>query len=153
MTDKYIETKYGYDVINGGAKVNVITKVAELTTENASGDIIRFATLPAKAVITRIVIGCTALTGLTDTDLGIYKTNEGDILDADLFMDGQTLATASKSLNGLQTVSVANSNKNIKDLYDVVNTADLQEQFVDVALTLNATPTASGSVSIMIEYC
>ena len=77
----------------------------------------------------------------------------GDTLDTDLFMDGQTLATASKSLDGLQTVSVANSNKNIKDLYDVVNTADLQEQFVDVALTLNATPTASGSVSIMIEYC
>ena len=153
MTDKYIETKYGFAGATDGAVATSIIKVIAEEEVFTAGDILRIATLPTIAIIKKITIGCSALTGAIDNDLGIYKQNSGDVLDGDLLMDGQTFATASKTLDGLKDVSVANANKNLKDLFEAVNTTlTCDEQFVDIGLKINTANTATGAISIKIDY-
>lgn len=153
MTDIYVEKKYGFEIHNGGAQTNTILKNIDITEENTTGDIIRVATLPKQSFITNITIGCTSISGLSDVDLGIYKTDFGNVLKKDLFSKNQNLETETRTIDGLKSVEISNISKNIKDLYDIVNSDDLQEQFVDVALTLNSKPASAGSIVIKIEYC
>lgn len=147
------DTRYQNSNNANGASVNQMVLSFPVTTAaNATGDILRICTLPSNAVLTSVVVGCTAITSLTNVDFGIYDTleNGGAVLDADLFMDGQTLASASKVLDGLSAVSVENAEKNITEL--ATSSVLANDKFIDLALTLNATPTADGFVSIKISY-
>ena len=152
-TDKYANINK-YEIYGGSLKI--ATSNIEIKSADASnGDIFRVATLPIIATIVKVEIGTTALTSATDNDLGFYKVNGGDVVDVDILADGQSLATASKSIEGLKDVSVANMNKTIKDLYKAVNstgTALNNEKYVDVALTINTAPTANGNISVKIYY-
>lgn len=152
-TDKYANINK-YEIYGGSLKI--ATSNIEIKSADASnGDIFRVATLPIIATIVKVEIGTTALTSATDNDLGFYKVNGGDVVDVDILADGQSLATASKSIDGLKDVSVANMNKTIKDLYKAVNstgTALNNEKYVDVALTINTAPTANGNISVKIYY-
>lgn len=156
MTDVYVNTtKYTNSKVNNGGKITSLKTVFGITTDDDTGKVIRLATLPATATLIRVVIGCTAITGLTDTDLGVYEAGIGGAaIDADILMDGQTLASASKVLDGLQTVTVANSIKNIKDLVNAVagSTVISSDKYVDIAMTLKADASTTGDVSVLIEY-
>lgn len=141
--------------IDAGSVRTIIANISIASADAANGDIYRVATLPVDAVITNVKIKTTALTSATDNDLGFYKTQNGSVVDADILADGQTLASASKSLDGLKDVSVANTGKTIFDLYKAVNSAGTAldgEKYVDVALTINTAPTANGNISIEIDY-
>ena len=141
--------------VDAGSVRTIIANISIASADAANGDIYRVATLPVDAVITRVLIKTTALTSATDNDLGFYKTNGGDVADADILADGQTLASASKSLDGLKDVSVANTGKTIYDLYKAVNSAGTAldgEKYADVALKLNTAPTANGNISVEIDY-
>lgn len=141
--------------IDAGSVRTIIANISIASADAANGDIYRVATLPVDAVITNVKIKTTALTSAIDNDLGFYKTQNGSVVDADILADGQTLASASKSLDGLKDVSVANTGKTIFDLYKAVNSAGTAldgEKYVDVALTINTAPTANGNISVEISY-
>lgn len=141
--------------IDAGSVRTIIANISIASADAANGDIYRVATLPVDAVITNVKIKTTALTSATDNDLGFYKTQNGSVVDADILVDGQVLVGASKSLDGLKDVSVANTGKTIYDLYKAVNSAGTAldgEKYVDVALTINTAPTANGDISIEIDY-
>ncbi len=156
MTDVNVNTtKYINSKVSNGAKTSTLKVMFPITTDDDTGKVIRFCTIPATALITKIQVGCTAITGLTDSDIGVYEAGVGGaVIDADIFMDGQTLASASKVLDGLQTVSVANSVMNIKDLVNTVasSTVISSDKYVDIAMTLKADASTTGNVSILIEY-
>ena len=141
--------------VDAGSVRTIIANIKITSADAANGDIYRVATLPVDAVITRAVIKTTALTAATDNDLGLYNTDGRGVVDADILADGQTLASASKSLDGLKDVSVANTGKTICDLYKAVNSAGTAldgEKYVDVALTINTASTANGNISVEIDY-
>ncbi len=134
---------------NGAVLKEMSIPVAITAAGNLTGDILRLCTLPTSAIITEVLVGCTAITDLDDADLGVYETleNGGAAINADCFMDGQTLETASKVLNGLGAVAVADLHKDIKDLESLT-----ASKYVDIALTLKATPSVDGSINVKITY-
>lgn len=135
----------------GDAKIGVETY--EKTAADNDTSVLRFMKdVPVETVLADVKVMCDALSGATDTDLGIYLPNLGAVLDKDLFMDGQTLASASKTLDGLGAVDRANYGKTIKDLYETVNSTTLPASVrtVDIALTGNTFGTATGTITLVV---
>jgi hypothetical protein len=112
------------------------------------GSVYRLGRIASNAIIYEIVIACTAITGGTDWDLGLYEAGAGGaVVDADLFMDGQTLASASRVLDGMSNVSVANLNKRVYELLGL--TSDPCKVY-DLALTANTVGTVAGNVAVKV---
>lgn len=136
--------------LTGDAKLGVATY--EKTASDNDTSVLRFfKDVPVEMVLADVKVMCDAITGATDTDLGIYLPSGGAVLDKDLFMDGQTLASASKTLDGLGAVDRANYGKTIKALYEAVNatTLDPSVRFVDIALTGNTFGTNTGTITLV----
>lgn len=156
MTDIYVNsTEKTTSKVSNGAKLSALKVMFGITTSDDTGDIKRLCTLPSTATITKIQVACTSITGLSDIDIGIYNTGvSGAVIDADILADGLDVSSASKVLDGLTTVSVANSIMNIKDLVNTVasSTVIASDKFVDVAITLKADATTTGNISVLIEY-
>jgi hypothetical protein len=111
------------------------------------GSVYRIGKINSNAMIYDIVIACTAITGGTDWDLGLYDVDFGPVVDKDLFMDGQTFATASRTINGMSAVTVTNLNKRVYELLGLPS--DPLKQY-DLALTANTVGTANGSVTLKV---
>lgn len=111
------------------------------------GSVYRIGRIASNAIVYDIVIACTAITGGTDWDLGLYETDLGPVVDADLFMDGQTLAVASRSLDGMSNVAVADLNKRV---YELLGLSSDPCKVYDLALTANTVGSADGSVAVKV---
>lgn len=124
----------------------------EKTAADNNGSVLRFfKDIPVEFVLAEVTLMCDAIAGATDTDLGIYLPNGGAALDADLFMDGQTLASASKTLDGLGIVDIANRHLTIKDLFEKVSGTTLETRTVDIALTGNTFGTNTGTITLRVR--
>lgn len=98
-----------------------------------------------------ITVKTTAITSGTDYDLGVYNSRTGAVVTKDLFMDGQTLATASRILDGLSNVSLANlgARKTIAELLGLTPSTAKSEY--DIVLTANTVGSAAGDVVVVIR--
>lgn len=140
---------------NGGTRTVAVT--FELAAADDDGSVYRLARINSSEVLLRATIMCDAITGGTDFDLGLYNVTtaagNGTVVDKDIFMDGQTLASATKTIDGLQTVDIANRTKNVIDLLNTVNSTTLKDsgQDYDIALTGNTVGTAAGTVTVLLE--
>ena len=112
VEDKYVDsaTAAGNTAEPGANGHEVIRMVA--TVEVAAGDddgskYRFFKAVPSSFRPIACTVMCDAITAGTDYDLGLYDVNLGAVVDKDVLMDGQTLATASKALNGLGIVDIA----------------------------------------------
>ena len=135
-----------------GAKFQTIIETVEIASGDDNGSKYRVARLQANAVIKEINVFCDAITGGTDYDLGIYEipeTNDGAAIDKDCFMDGQTLASASKAINGFSIVDIANYGKQV---WELAGLTEATNKAVDVVLTGNTSGTATGTVTVQITY-
>lgn len=135
-----------------GAKFQTIIETVEIASGDDNGSKYRVARLQANAVIKEIKILCDAITGGTDYDLGIYEipeTNDGAVIDKDCFMDGQTLASASKTINGFNAVDIANYGKQI---WELANINEATSKAVDIVLTGNTVGSANGTVTVQVTY-
>jgi hypothetical protein len=99
----------------------------------------------------------TAITSLSDVDIGVYAPGYGEVYKKDLLADGITLVTAKARSSAVETYSptILNSQLSIRQLENTINgaTAKIKEGMpVDLALTLNATPTVAGTVCVEVEY-
>jgi hypothetical protein len=140
--------------------VKSFIKTFQIDFTLAVGSVIRFARLPVSATIKHIVIGCDALTGLSKVNVGIYKVKDQsqaddstEALDDNQYANEISLVAASKNISGVSAVAVQNANLSILSLYEALNPdAKLVDKFADVALTLKTAATASGYVSVKVEY-
>jgi len=135
-----------------GAKFQTIIETVEIASSDNDGSTYRLARLQANAVIKGINIFCDAITGGTDYDLGIYdipETNNGAVIDKDCFMDGQTLASASKAINGFSVVDIANYGKQV---WELAGLTEATNKAVDIVLTGNTVGSANGTVTIQVTY-
>jgi hypothetical protein len=82
----------------------------------------------------------------------VYKTNLGAVIDRDILMDGQTLATALTRATGhqigLKDVNVDAVRSTLATLSGQTNPDDSY----DLALTANTVGSAAGTVSILAEF-
>lgn len=146
---EYSTIEQTYDSLDAlfatGKRVKVIRASATITNgTHASGDIFRVAKgipLNTKVVSVFVPAATTGITGLSDVDLGVYKSNGGAVIDKDILIDGQSFASS---------VSVGDINDAVgyKTLGELLSLNNSQEYAggVDIAFTLNATPSASGTL-------
>ena len=140
---------------NGGTRTVLVT--FEVAAADDDGSIFRLAKINSSEVLLRAILMCDAITGGTDYDLGIYEVTtpagSGAVVDKDIFMDGQTFASATKTIDGLQTVAIENRVLNVTDLLNVVNTTTLKDsgKSYDIALTANTVGSAAGTITAILE--
>lgn len=96
-----------------------------------------------------MTVMCDAITGGTDYDLGLYNPVTGLVVDKDLFMDGQTLASASRVLNGMSAIAIENIGKTIAELLSLNPSTALP--YYDLVLTANTAGTAAGDVVVIAD--
>lgn len=110
-----------------------------------------FTNVPSSFRPIRGTLMCDAITAGTDFDIGLYDSRTGSVVDKDVLLDGQTLASASKTLNALGSVDIADigAKKTLAELLNLtINQA--QSQY-DIVLTGNTVGSAAGDVVVILE--
>lgn len=160
VENKYVNTSIAAGTFADStynSQTKTIIQTFEVAAADDDGSIYRLARINSNEILLKATIMCDAITGGTDYDLGIYKpttvAGSGAVVDKDIFMDGQTFASATKTIDGLQTVDIANRTLNVVDLLNIVNTTTLanSNQEYDIALTANTVGTAAGTVTVILE--
>lgn len=147
------------------SSVGVEAKLIFVTFEVAAADddtsVFRLATLVNSAVLQDIAVACDAITAGTDWDLGLYRPlyMDGLEVDKDVFMDGQSLASAvdfgyATALDGMDNVNIDSYGKALWEhaghSITAIPVTALPEY--DIAYTANTIGTAAGTVSTRILY-
>lgn len=136
----------------GGHELVVFEGYASIAAADDDGSIYRIVKdIPSSFRPVRATVQCTAITGGTDFELGVYDRNLGAVVSKGLFMTNQTLATASRALDGLANVTVADlgARKSIAELLGL--TPSSAKPAYDLALTGDTVGTAAGDVRVILE--
>lgn len=156
VENKYVDdsTALGLTAEPGAGANEIITFIAteELAAADDDGSVYRFfKDVPSSFKPVEIVVMCDAITGGTDFELGLYDRNFGAVVSKGLFMTGQTLASASRTINGLAAVDIADigAKKSIAELLSLTPTT--AKPAYDVALTGDTVGTAAGTVTIIMH--
>ena len=160
-------SKKAQNVTDGG-KVRFLRDTVEIAAADDDGSKYRLARIPANAVISSIVIATDAITGGTDFDLGFYDTpevNAGAVIVADALVDGQTLASASRVLDGTSNVDIADLAKKAWEALEkftgrshthlVIGRSEEKISFQDIQAQprkIISSPTWSGIESEKVSY-
>lgn len=131
----------------GGSRALITVQSFEIAAADDDGSVYRIGRIASNALLLDCKIACSAITGGTDFDLGLYHINKGDAVDADLFMSGQSFASASRAIDGLSAVDVKDANKRIWELLGLPKDPMIQ---YDLAITANTVGSADGEVSIKL---
>jgi len=131
----------------GGSRALITVQSFEIAAADDDGSVYRIGRIASNALLLDCKIACSAITGGTDFDLGLYHINKGDAVDADLFMSGQSFAVASRVIDGLSAVDVKDANKRIWELLGLPKDPMIQ---YDLAITANTVGSADGEVSIKL---
>lgn len=131
--------------------VRIVGTAAVVAADDNNSTYLLAAAVPSSFVPVKATIMCDGITGGTDFDVGVSDPATGDAVDKDLFVDGQTLATASRTLDGLSAVDIADigANKSIADLLALTPSTALPAY--DLVLTGNVVGTAAGDVVYILE--
>lgn len=138
---------------SGDTEVTIVA-TEEIAAADDDGSVYRFFSgVPSSYIPTEITIMSDGITGGTDYDLGLYKQGVGGAaVDADVLMDGQTMASALTRATGhqlgLQTVDIADAGKTLGELS---GQTDVDGGY-DIALTANTVGTAAGTITILAKF-
>lgn len=129
--------------------VHVVT--FEKPTDTDNGSIFRLGKFPTSLIPYRVTVKCDALSGATATSLGAYKADGGDVINKNLLMTAQTLASASKVLDGAANVDIALlGTSTLAELLGY--TAANAPSEVDLALTLDTAGSAAGTITVEFHF-
>lgn len=131
--------------------VTIIGYAAPAVADDDGSTYLIAKSVPSSFRPVSITVKTTAITNGTDYDLGVYQAGTGVVVTKDLFMDGQTLASASRTLDGLANVSLANlgARKTIAELLSLTPTT--AKSSYDIVLTANTVGSAAGDVVVEIR--
>ena len=149
MATRYLSTDGLSGARASGSKVQAHVFKVDVKSTDASGDVLVLAPISGEFIVTSVNYYSAGVTGLTSVALGVYKAERigGAVIDADMF-DAAIDVAASGADAGLTAVTTANRYKTIRELAGT--DAGDPSQF-DLALTLNANPTADGTLTIVVE--
>jgi hypothetical protein len=159
VEDKYVGTltaagKLEKAALVSGDKIIVMVATEETAAADDDGSVYRFfKSVPSNLIPVEITIVTDGITGMTDTDLGLYKVGVGGaVVDKDVLMDGQTLASALTRASGhqlgLANVNIADLGKTLAEL-SAQTKPDLS---YDICLTANTVGSGAATVSIIAKF-
>lgn len=159
VEDKYVDSnlaagKLAKSALSIGSKTVTIVATGEIAAADDNGSIYRFfKSVPSTYIPVEITIMTDGITNGTDYDLGLYEVGAGKaVVDQDVLMDGQTMASALTRATGhqlgLQTVDIANLGSTLGELS---GQTDVDPAY-DIALTANTVGTAAGTISIIATF-
>lgn len=144
---------------NKGEKLVSMTATFEKAAGDSDTSVWRlFKGLPSGLKPKKIVVMCDAISGFTSADLGFYPTDGGLIAtsadgDKDILMAAQTLASASRVLDGMAAVDLPDiGKKSIADLLGHSVELGTDKGFYDLALTGNTVGGNAGSVTVQADF-
>lgn len=156
VEDKYVDanTVLGNTAEPGANGQEVVRMIAtvEIAAADDDGSKYRlFKDVPSSFKPHRITVMCDAITGGTDYELGVYDRNLGAVVSKGLFMTGQTLASASRVLDGLAAVDIADigAKKSIAELLSLTPTT--AKPAYDITLTGDTVGSGAGTVTVILE--
>lgn len=147
---------------NSGALANSFVSKAELFSEidivpivaaDSIASIYRIFRIPSNARLSSLSLFNTAITGAA-ANIGLYDTpttNSGAVIDADFFAIAQTLATVQTGLNVL-TGNVLTPINRARRVWETLGLPIDPNRMFDVALTLTAAATATGTAGLTVAY-
>ncbi len=159
VQDKYVNAnlvsgKHSKAIASVGTEQITMVQTVELAAADDDGSVYRFfKDVPSTYIPVNITVACDAITSGTDFDLGLYKVGVGGaVVDKDVLMDGQTLATALTRATGAQlglaAVDLADAAKSLGTLSAQTNV----DPSYDIALTANTVGSAAGTVTIIATF-
>lgn len=154
-TDRYVNSNVLANnkdaALVGGADTIVMSQaVAKTALDNDTSVLRMFKAVDSSLAPIHGILKTTAISGATDVDMGVYKTNGGAVISKDCLLNGQTLASASKILDALADVAVADFGK---PLYLLAGqTAAAHDDAMDIALTGNTFGTNTGTISVTLIF-
>lgn len=170
VVDRYVDTT---DINSSGALIQ------PQATLNANGSVMRtafvtfevlaadsdtsvyrlFKALPASLVLLDVKIACDAITAGTSWDLGLYLTDLGAVISANVFMSAQTFASAldfggPTTIDGMDNVAIENYGNALWQHagHSQTTIPRTDKAAYDLCLTANTVGSADGTVSVIIEY-
>jgi len=137
-----------------GAPIRGIKAIVAIAANDSATSKWRIARIPSNAILHQITISTTAQASSTDFDLGVaYSPNKNSGITptnaVNCLADALTLITASRALDGLKDVSIANS---FKELWELAGLSVDPCCDLDIIFTANTIGTAGGTVGFKIEY-
>jgi hypothetical protein len=138
---------------NAGSLLRKVVTSFEVEAADDNGSIYRVAKLPVTAIVHSLRVGCDAIAGFTDPQVGVYKPLElgGAVIDVDCLMAATDLHNGQAIAEALATV-LADRGKDILSLAGVTDANKVKYGTVDVAVTTAAGVSAAGTVVVEIEY-
>lgn len=141
------------------ARVKESVDTIEITNGDSIASIYRMARVHSSWRISQILAFMDAITSAA-ADVGLYDiaANGGAVVDVDFFASAQSLATA--SLVGIDVTHEAAGAGNQfgeianirKALWEALGLTADPNKYYDIAFTLTAAATATGTLSVMVRY-
>ncbi len=159
VQDKYVNSnlaagKKSRPIASVGENQITMVQTLEIAAADDDGSVYRFfKDVPSTYIPVSITVACDAITSGTDYDLGLYKVGvAGAVVDKDVLMDGQTLASALTRATGTQlglgNVDLADAAKTL----GVLSAQTTVDPSYDIALTANTVGSAAGTVTIIATF-
>lgn len=159
VEDKYVGTltaagKLDKAALVSGDRIVVMVATEEIAAADDDASVYRFfKSVPANLIPVEITITSDGVTGMSDTDLGLYKVGVGGaVVDKDVLMDGQTLASALTRATGhqlgLANVNIADVTKTLAEL----SAQTTPDRAYDIALTANTVGSGTGTITIIAKF-
>lgn len=149
MAIRNLYTDQGSGARGSGSKsVQYVFKIDILAADDIN-DVLFLAPMSGDQIITSINYFTAGVTGLTDVNVGFYKTElvGGAVIDDNALDDALNIATSGTDV-GLAAVAVGDRYKTIREL--VGTDAGNPSEFV-LAMTLITEPTAGGTVTMVVN--
>lgn len=130
--------------------VKVLVSTVEIANGDSATSTVKFGAIPSNARILRnSALDTDALTGVTDLDLGIGKTDGGvlTVKNVNCLIDGADVHTAgSKSLSNIDLAALP------KAAWELAGYTQDPGGKVDIVATLNAAATAAGTATLTLLF-
>lgn len=157
IEDKYVQTevvagkKVASALVSGSNEIVMVATV-EVAVADDDGSVYRlFKSIPSTYIPTEITIACDAITDGTDYDLGLYKVG-GVVVDKDVLMDGQTMASALTRATGHQLGLAAVNIDGVRKTLGVLSAQTDIYPAYDIALTANTVGSAAGTITVIAKF-
>jgi hypothetical protein len=140
------------NVKQSGAELVSMVATVSILAADSDGSIYRLFKVNKNLVPVSIDINCSAITGGTSFDLGVYKMLElgGAVKDANALMSAKDLS-AGKAIgseqNGMSDLTVANIGKQIWELAGLTDENDADNNY-DLAITANTVGSSDGQIYV-----
>lgn len=151
--------------IGGGAGGREYVKSATVEVAAADDDTstYRFFRVKSSDRIKSLKLYCDAITGGTDYDCGLYTVDGGAVVDADLYADGFSAATASPAVpptadagDGIELrfgdATTANPGDVNNAVWEDLGLTEDPHLEYDVVFTANTVGTAAGTLTLVMRY-